>query len=121
MTLAEFLLARIAEDEEDLENSRIGDSPEWWMPDMWNRERAEAECEAKRRIVEEHRQGIFTDVSLDIKDEQVCIICHYVRLTHDADGDVEDGTWVQTSFPCPTLKFLAIPYASHPDYREEWL
>ncbi|MCT9092817.1 DUF6221 family protein [Streptomyces sp. ASQP_92] len=22
--------------------------------------------------------------------------------------------------PCPTLRLLALPYADHPDYREEW-
>ena len=50
MNLTDFLLARIAEDEEELAGARISDSPEWWMPSMWSRERAEAECEAKRRI-----------------------------------------------------------------------
>lgn len=24
------------------------------------------------------------------------------------------------SLPCPTLRLLALPYAEHPDYREEW-
>src|SRR5881398_3489394 len=56
LTIAEFLLARIAEDVEDLEPSRIGDGPEWWMPDAWTRERGLAECEAKRKIVELHQQ-----------------------------------------------------------------
>jgi hypothetical protein len=24
------------------------------------------------------------------------------------------------SYPCDTLKLLALPYADHPDYRDEW-
>lgn len=24
------------------------------------------------------------------------------------------------SIPCPTLRMLALPYADHPDYRQEW-
>lgn len=51
-----------------------------------------AECEAKRRIVEWH----------DCEPEHVwgCGAC-----THDR--------------PC-VLALLALPYADHPDYREEW-
>jgi hypothetical protein len=67
MTLAEFLLARIAEDEEDVRASNCSGGPEWWMPDMWTRERALAECDAKRRIVE-YAAGPWqlTNLTLDV-------------------------------------------------------
>ena len=54
------------------------------------------DVEAKRKIVELHlpeRLGYFTDIN-----------CQQCRV-HD---------------PCPTLRFLALPYADHPDYDEAW-
>lgn len=54
MTITEFLLARIAEDEDDLAMARLDDLPAWWMPGWWTRERAQADIEAKRRIIERH-------------------------------------------------------------------
>lgn len=52
MTLTEFLLARFAEDEADLAESRWDGSAEWWMPDWLTRDRLRADLDAKRRIVE---------------------------------------------------------------------
>jgi hypothetical protein len=49
--------------------------------------RREAQCEALRRIV----------------SQRTCCI------TPNADQD-----------HCPTLRALALPYADHPDFREEW-
>ncbi len=83
MTLAQFLLARIAEDE--MVAKEVPGPPDetglsWWgkyghlsvSPD-----RVLTECEAKRRII---------------------------------------TNW---GFP-GALRALALPYADHPDYREEW-
>ncbi len=90
MTLEEFLLDRIAEDE-----AEIALGPDFatldtsgWMGHAaeWGRERALAECEAKRRIVDESGSG--------------------------------RGSWPDAIWRC--LQFLALPYADHPDYREEW-
>ncbi|MFE9335259.1 DUF6221 family protein [Streptomyces sp. NPDC007063] len=49
-----------------------------------------AEVEAKRRILRWHL------------DEECCSVC-----LDDVEG-------------CPLFRALAMPYASHPDYREEW-
>lgn len=106
MTLSEFLLARIAEDEavartsqEDERNAGV--EPGHRTSDLWaihdthticvaaDGVRILAECEAKRSIVE----------------------------TFDRDLWCVDGGWAYTDF---ALKTLALPYASHPDYREEW-
>jgi hypothetical protein len=112
MTLADFLLARIAEDEADAQVA-LGPSPFWFAGDEWSSvlgsdregcadahiirwrpDRVLAECEAKRRIVELHKRSIHSE-------EDMCFSC------------IEE-------WPCPTLRLLALPYASHPDYREEW-
>lgn len=102
-TLTEFLLARIAEDEEaagrlPADGHRVADgrvlsvagTGAGW-PDRWNPVRVLAECEAKRRIVALHPEML-----------EACQGC-------DAE-----------SYPCRTLLALALPYADHPDYREEW-
>lgn len=83
MTLADFLLARIAEDE-------AGVIPEW---QFGTPSRVLAECDAKRQIVD---------------------MCGYHL---EFSGDV---TPASDDLATATLHFLALPYADHPDYREEW-
>lgn len=127
--LVEFLLARIAEDEACAREAMGATDGEW---SSWNRSwdagardlaaggermaalpttidehvcrhdpaRVLAECEAKRRIVNLHRPETFEDAPA----EAFC--------THDQRTS---GLW-----PCPTMRLLALPYADHPDYREEW-
>jgi hypothetical protein len=95
--LAEFLLARIAEDEAEIAagfDFAVLDSSGWMGHAAgWGRERALAECDAKARIVE------------DLRDE----------LTNQHDPE---PTTLQLAER--TLLSLALPYADHPDYREEW-
>lgn len=62
-----------------------------------------AEVEAKRRIIEHHMPRL----DLQVFEPQVCPICYY-ESSHDE------------LYPCPTLRLLALPYADHPDYRQEW-
>jgi hypothetical protein len=98
LTLTDFLLARIAEDETAL-GGEYGDwktpsgmedvPPQRWDYDEFHcgPNRWKAECEAKRRIVQEHE-------------------------------------WAYRSVEEPGLRIalraLALPYAEHPDYRKEW-
>lgn len=108
MELAEFLLARIAEDEA-LARSVIDEHPmnDWEsyvssagfydLPSSrfaieFNPERVLAECEAKRRIVAEHSPVDPCDA-------------------HDANFQ---------TVPCDTLRLLALPYADHSDYDVWW-
>lgn len=95
--LTDFLLARIAEDEAG--NGCYGEGE--YETCFRRSERIERECEAKRRIVEEH----------------------YFMPRHESrDFGFEDGNCVtcRKQGPCTTLRLLALPYADHPDYREEW-
>lgn len=96
LTLADFLLARIAEDEEDVTNARYDPSDHWWLPDAAYPKRLLAECEAKRRIVE---RGRLTEAWIPTTDERSIGAINANRFT---------------------LQHLALPYADHPDYREEW-
>lgn len=58
-----------------------------------------ADVAAKRQIMEEHRD-----------DEGWCLRC--------ADPPQYDAAWHK--YPCRTMRLLALPFAGHPDYREEW-
>lgn len=120
MTLTDFLLARIADDEEtalgavisdetwvdyDLKDGSgrsqildsagmvVGDLPERTAEHVagWDPTRVIAECEAKRSIIELHPE-ILT----------ICQGCG------------------NESYPCRTLLALVQPYADHPDYDEAW-
>ena len=130
MTITEFLLARIAEDEETA-RSASGESNGRWRSRLWNGQdqvvdadclvavfpeldmprdhvarhdpaRVLAECEVKRRIVEEHPMDFNT-----ADEEWVCLCC---------EGSGGSGQ----PWPCVTMCLLTLPYADHPDYRQEW-
>ena len=91
MTITEFLLARIAEDERHARKLAETDRrPVLALAITANHpQRVLAECEAKRRIVE--RAGFLIDEP-------------------DGLGNLCEGI----------LTDLAAIYADHPDYREEW-
>lgn len=98
--LAEFLLARIAEDEA------------WWHArhevDPQVPRRMLAECEAKRRIVAWCGERERIHVPVFASDADAARASEFVPggLSHPADSVV--------------LRLLALPYADHPDYRPEW-
>lgn len=127
MDLAEFLLARIAEDEltrdeihrtapfecDVVFNARV-DPTFGWTCTCGVPARVLAECEAKRRIVEHCRP---TYAVLYRESERL--------LAHAFDQDQmqtvasSDLMWPHDGAE-PTLRTLATVYADHPDYREEW-
>lgn len=105
MTLVEFLLARIAEDEEVARVCAEMFPPPWEV----------AECEAKRRVVELHHPDRHLEnwYWMDRK----CAECRkpwhkYMPGKLPTDIGPEKG--------CPTLRLLALPYVDHPDYDEAW-
>jgi hypothetical protein len=132
MTLTEFLLARIAEDEaaaravpelrdlspyggqESISHalntfaSEDGYPRQKYPPEIpahYSRHdpaRVLAECGAYRAIVELHVRHDWLPVG---RDE--CAEC----------GCADDRS---VDWPCPTLRALASVYADHPDYQPEW-
>lgn len=107
MSIVEFLLARIAEDEEAVRDARLDNdddaTAEWWMPGCWTRNRALAECAAKRAIIERHAPAGPRWVGFPRADRQEWY------CTHD-----------QHAYPCPDARILAAVYADHPDYDPSW-
>lgn len=96
MELVRFLLSRIAEDQElapDLHSQKCRlfvGRRDWTWCDCGYPARACSEVEAKRRIVEAAREH--------------------------SPNQGDDGKWVFVL----TLRLLALPYAGHPDYQQEW-
>lgn len=63
------------------------------------------EVAAKRELLDEHQ---------DVNDG-LCGTC----VNSDWGYPTHGGSSPQ-NFPCRTLRLLALPYADHPEYREEW-
>lgn len=108
MTLTEFLLARIADDEAEAADMLASWDGDLGDPDatpfvQWGN-RVLAECEAKRRIVE--WCGFITTCATHRAPVISCRECEAAEMASGYDERV--------------LEFLALPYADHPDYRPEW-
>lgn len=106
MTLTEFALARIAEDEADI-RAYVHPDAQHGTPWHWRSfPRLIAEVDAKRWIVASHEEippGVNVNTSgYAPKDSPVCGFC----------GEAE--------WPCPTILAIARIYADHPDYDEAW-
>lgn len=65
-----------------------------------------AEVDAKRQILGLHVAAEY------IRNDPFagCTTCSWRDYMED----------LHVRWPCPTLRLLALPYAGHPDYREEW-
>ena len=107
MSITEFLLARIAEEEALARNL---DDPDGSLELVAAQDTAVvmrparlfAEIRAKRRLIEVHPGA---------SDVGGCPGC----------GDSPGGTWrTPPGHTCPVLAALALEYADHPDYRREW-
>jgi len=106
LTLTDFLLARIAEDEavadEVHREGCVRAASDWTRPcDCGYPARVLAECEAKRGAVE----AAWGD---HVQIEGEWGMCRG-QAALSAANDYPD-----------VVRWLALPYADHPDYREEW-
>ncbi|MBD8079688.1 hypothetical protein IF651_11535 [Cellulosimicrobium arenosum] len=97
MTLTQFLLARIADDE------AAADSPVGSAGTFWSPARVRAECAAKRRIVTLAYEATGYDMTVDLERE--------------SDSRTESGVEFVGD---RILRALATPYADHPDYEPRW-
>lgn len=140
VTIAEFLLERIAEDGASAREAADALPGKWasWNR-SWDHERRDlaadhgrvatipigadehiarhdparvlAECAAKRAIVDEH-----DEVTPGVLPRGVADTCGRCADVEEADF----GGTPMVRWPCPTLRHLAAVYADHPDYRDEW-
>jgi hypothetical protein len=118
--LAQFLLARVGEDEQIARAARGSgvhdDRPavKEWIG-LANPERMLVWSDARRRIVALHStlrpDGLRPDT------------LRPNALAPNGTGGGETApvcTGCGKRAPCPTLRLLALPFADHPDFREEW-
>jgi hypothetical protein len=137
--LAEFLLARIDDDELNARNAAEGGSGEWvsvfdggpvqltdqrtdeiicqvqrdecaWHMGWWNPARVLTDCEAKRRIVQLAQKAAF-DHDLVLQRPPTNPVDR-AGLLGKGDGKARALLWA--------LRLMAMPYVHHPDYRDEW-
>ena len=104
-TITQFLLARIAEDEAVVSalDCECGDAASTPDPLPSCPARVLAECAAKRAIVELHVEAVrYVSIGRPEVESLGCETCA------GYDGPL--------TYPCPTLRHLATPYAEHPDY-----
>jgi hypothetical protein len=110
MTLTEFLLARIAEDEEMAESAASHNGGTVFARDNYGcllvqPARVLADCEANRAIVEAYQQRWReADEAADARNQSL-----HSMFASQATG-------LHTA-----VMAIAEVYAAHPDYREEWL
>lgn len=93
--LADFLLARITEDESAIARyvDRARMENQGALEPRWTTSRLLAECDAKRRIVRTYQShAVMSDAASRERADE---------LEH-------------------VLRFLALPYSDHPDYDESW-
>jgi hypothetical protein len=111
--LTDFLLARIAEDQH------------FGTHDRHLAKRWDAECEAKRRIVERY-STCLAENERNTADHEAFVAAGGSEF--DEPDPVFytpiDRTRTTDPFEAAGLAFavqaLALPYADHPDYRDEW-
>jgi hypothetical protein len=73
----------------------------------WDPARVLAEVQAKRRIIDLHKpRGVEGGPPY----RWTCTLCDHAPVPWDS----------YMEWPCLTMRLLAAPYASHPDYRAEW-
>lgn len=115
MTLTEWLLEQVAEDERlasdevlRLAGESFVASPFYLGDAPGNPARVLAECAAKRQIIELHLAG-------HRPGDDRCWYCQ-------SDCRVEHGEAMATweTWPCPTLRIMASVYADRPGFQPEW-
>lgn len=77
-----------------------------------------ADAGAKRRILALHEP---LPSAPDAPADPPVTICRECGPNTGRHGEIDPtGRSGDHWWPCPTLRLLALPYAGHPDYRQEW-
>jgi hypothetical protein len=139
MTLAGFLLARVTEDEAVARDALHPDAvkPGQWVTEHHN---SEYHSEPNRAHIAEDRSGHYWSVAHEVfipiaehvarhDPARVLAECHARRQIAELAtaylSSPESGGWADVDSreyhnAEQTLHLLALPYADHPDYRQEW-
>lgn len=112
-----FLIARLDEAQRLLNDPAVPGNFAVTLADgtrltVWDKEHFVRELDAKRRILKIHNvwEVVFPADPVLMRDRH-CVGCGFNAVEEYETEDIND---------CPTLQALALSYADHPDYREEW-
>lgn len=121
MTIEEFLLARIGEDEAVARMWYQDEGGGEWEP---LEGRVLAECAAKRQIVEMHQSWpVMVEAPPTLEYDRGGISSLTMRMTRHVAWLTQQeyrsrfGTEPPTT---PMLRAIAAVYADHPDYQQDW-
>lgn len=106
LTLSDFLLARLAEDEVWAAANRTFENAPEWVPPWWTR--VDAECEAKRKIMALHSPFECCNAR--------CPVGLHCRTCEEGVAAGDDPV----HYPCQTIRALTAAYAGHPGYDTAW-
>lgn len=142
MTIVEFVLARVDEDEKvartvgNLRAVSITGFPGRYIMDLDTGAREEVSIDLLRAgLIERwHTHAANHPPSRTLAECQAkrAIVARHVPSESkypspsgsrcDACSDTQhDGWWYEeTPWPCPTLRYLAAVHSEHPDYQPEW-
>ena len=132
INLTDFLLARIAEDEAVADRtSQYGCSPEWWEVEHPAHAHMAAVVAVWRKPGGElQRENVANSYMPEAADRvvrlgnpaRVLAECEAKRRLIEAvvDKDPFDAMGAESAYEILILSHLALPYAGHPDYRDEW-
>jgi hypothetical protein len=112
ITLTVFLLARITEDEAVARETAVE-----WERVPWTTGAARVEPPVNSTAWADV-DGYLPHVALDHR--RVLAECEARRRILELAGDGPRHEWVSTLTIETVLRALALPYANHPDYRQEW-
>ena len=122
MTLAEFLAARIEEDEAA---ARGAGGEYWYTAVVPGESMRKSPDEPTHTIIDSPKSLITYEVCTDEMAEHIvrhdpervlaeCEAKRRIVRRHTLCDDTSFGE------PCEDLRDLAVPYRDHPDYRQEW-
>lgn len=135
-TLAEFLLARLAEDERGAIAAMQADPAPWlidvrkpWPGDPWR-----TRINSSSRGALAQADGAFVNYQQPTAEHiarhdparvlaEVAAHRRIVELHSDDDGSCSccgSAGEYDVPWPCKTVELLALPHAAHEDYRSEW-
>lgn len=86
------------------------------------RARLDEDAERWRHLADQGEQGYWDFHLAEVDAKRRLLAVHTFERkpgAHDCPGEWA-GYSDDPDEPCPTLRLLALPYADHPSYREEW-
>lgn len=137
MTIIEFLTARLDEDEERARRATQGVWKIWGMAVMADQDgtsSADTAVDVAHTVMaDEHGKPRTFDAQHIARHDPARVLAEVeakrriVSLHHEPvswqpgrDPSCSSIDYAEDSTDCETLRALALPYADHPDYREEW-